>query len=291
LLRCCEAYSAVKCTPAGPYCQYIPAGRAEGSQPQRRSASPAKDRSYPSRNIRGVDWGARLAIGFVFSGIIAVFAQRLKALTSSGAWAAVAVGTTLFAGGGWTWLMLVGTFFVTASILTRWDPRGEATPHRSMDAGGRRWDQVAANSGIAALAAVMHGLTGSPLAFGAAAGAVGAATADTWATELGRWSPAQPRLITNWNIVAPGTSGGITAVGTAGAAAGALLVSVTAAALAGNASVHPAFLAVLTGGLSGAIVDSILGATVEGRCRWINNSAVNLLATAWGAGVVLVIVR
>jgi uncharacterized protein (TIGR00297 family) len=233
----------------------------------------------------------RLATGLAFSGIIAIFAQRLRALTISGAWAAAVVGTALFAGGGWNWLTLVGTFFVTTSILTRWDPRGDATAYRSMDAGGRRWDQVAANGGIAAVAAVIHGLTGAPLAFWAAAGAVGAATADTWATELGRWSPAQPRLITSWHIVTPGTSGGITAVGTAGAAAGALLIGGTAAALAGDASARPVFLAVLAGGLSGAIVDSFLGAVAEGRYRWINNSVVNLLATAWGAGVVLVALR
>jgi uncharacterized protein (TIGR00297 family) len=233
----------------------------------------------------------RVAIGLVFSGIIAVSAHRLRTLTISGTWAAVLVGTTLFAGGGWTWLALVGAFFVTSSILTRWDPRGEGTPHRSMDVGGRRWDQVTANGGVAAVAAVIHGWTGSPLAFWAAAGAIGAATADTWATELGRWSPARPRLITNWQIVTSGTSGGITAVGTAGAAAGALLIAAIATALAGHAPVHSAFLAVLTGGLSGALVDSFLGAAVEGRYRWINNSVVNLLATVWGAGVVLVILR
>jgi uncharacterized membrane protein len=39
------------------------------------------------------------------------------------------------------------------------------------------------------------------------------------------------------------------------------------------------------------LLDSLLGATVEGRMRWINNSMVNLLATTWGAGVVLVMFR
>ena len=44
-------------------------------------------------------------------------------------------------------------------------------------------------------------------------------------------------------------------------------------------------IAVLAGGFSGALLDSVLGATIEGRFPWIGNSLINLLATAWGAGV------
>jgi uncharacterized protein (TIGR00297 family) len=234
-----------------------------------------------------VDWALRVAVGLVISGVIGVAARRQRILTVSGAWAALLVGTTLFAGGGWTWLVLVGAFFATSSILTRWHPRSERTRQRSLDATGRRWDQVAANGGIAALAAAIHGFTGWPLAFGAAAGAIGAATADTWATELGRWSPSAPRLITTWRVVSHGTSGGMTILGTSGALAGALLIGGVASALAHGAPGHPGLLAVVLAGFSGATVDSLLGATVEERFRWVNGSVVNLLATAWGAGIML----
>ena len=77
----------------------------------------------------------------------------------------------------------------------------------------------------------------------------------------------------------------ITAFGTAAAGAGALLISGAATALAQGAAGHPA--AVLAAGFSGAMVDSLLGATIEGRYPWASNSVVNLVATAWGAGVVL----
>ncbi len=50
-------------------------------------------------------------------------------------------------------------------------------------------------------------------------------------------------------------------------------------------------LAVLVGGFSGAVVDSLLGATVEARYRWVGNSVVNFLATTWGAAVVLAALR
>jgi len=235
-----------------------------------------------------VQWGLRLAEGIAVSGAAALLARRLEALTPSGAWAAAITGTVLVAGGGWAWLGLVGIFFATSSFLTRWGPRAQGEASRSSpvsDVAGRRWDQVAANGGVAAFAAAIHGLTGSPLAFAAAAGAIAEATADTWATEVGRWSRTRPRLITTWRSVPHGTSGGITAFGTAAAGAGALLISGAATALAQGAAGHPA--AVLAAGFSGAMVDSLLGATIEGRYPWASNSVVNLVATAWGAGVVL----
>jgi len=208
-------------------------------------------------------------------------------LTPSGAGAATALGVVLVVGGGWAWLALVGVFFATASILSRWEPPGRNDPHRSLDLAGRRWDQVAANGGIAALAAAAHGFLGSPLAFEAAAGAIAAATADTWATEVGRWSPSPPRLITTGAMVPHGRSGGITPVGTAASVGGALLIAGAAAALTARPLVSPVLLAVLAGGFTGALVDSLLGATFEGRVRWVDNSLINLIATAWGAGVVL----
>lgn len=66
-----------------------------------------------------MDWPPRLLIGAAGSGCFAGVAFRLKALTGSGAWAAAVAGTLLFWGGGWMWVVLVGTFFVTSSLLTR----------------------------------------------------------------------------------------------------------------------------------------------------------------------------
>lgn len=210
----------------------------------------------------------------------------MLALTRSGAWAAAICGAVLYAGGGWTWVVLMGVFFVTASVLTRLESRS-ADSHRSLDRMGRRWDQVAANGGVAVAAAAIHSLTASPTTFAAAAGAIAVATADTWGTEIGRWSPVPPRLITSWIPVPHGRSGGVTLLGTLGVAAGALLIGVSAALL--ERTPHPgSFAAVVTiAGFSGAIVDSLLGATVEGRLRWVGNNFINLAATAWGAGAAL----
>ncbi len=45
--------------------------------------------------------------------------------------------------------------------------------------------------------------------------------------------------------------------------------------------------AVALAGATGMVVDSYLGAALEGRVRWIDNEVVNLLATSSGAAAAL----
>ena len=181
-------------------------------------------------------------------------------LTRRGVVAALAVGLATVWGFGWRGLVLLLAFFISSSLL-------------SAKGGGRNARQVIANGGVAALAA----LVGS---WAACAGALAAATADTWASEIGRHSRTPPRLITNGRSVPAGTDGGMTLLGTLGGMAGAGLI-------AGLASVAEprALTAVATAGVFGMLLDSVLGATVQGAFRWLDNDAVNLAATLGGASV------
>lgn len=187
----------------------------------------------------------------------------MKWLTTGGVVAALAVGGATAWGLGWRGVVLLFAFFISGSLLTR----------LAGGAGGQRnYRQVLANGGLAALAALLGSW---PLA----AGALAAATADTWATEIGAFSPHAPRLITSWRAVAPGTDGGITLLGTAGGAAGACLLAGLTALL--FAPPPAAFRVVLGAGLVGMFADSLLGATVQGQV--IDNDVVNFAATATGA--------
>jgi len=225
----------------------------------------------------------RAAIGAVVSAATAVLAYRLRVLTPSGAWAAATCGTLLYAGGGWRWLVLVGVFFVTSSILTRLEPLQAAKQRSSLDRWGRTWDQVAANGGVPALAAAVFALTSSPAAFTAAAGATAAATADTWASELGRWSPVAPRLVTTGTVVPIGSSGAISFAGTLAGAAGALLIGVVAAMLSMSKPEVRQVAVIAAAGVVGMFVDSVLGATAERRWPWAGNSLINFVTTGSGA--------
>jgi uncharacterized protein (TIGR00297 family) len=216
-------------------------------------------------------------------------------LTRGGLVAASTVGAGVTWGLGWRGLLLLAVLLLSGSLLTQLTERRGAR---------RTARQVLANGGVAAIAA----LVGS---WSAAAGAIAAATADTWATEIGAFSPFPPRLITSGRVVTRGTSGGITVLGTLGGVAGALCMAGLASAL-GVGDAAPGTLAVIaTAGVAGMIADSLLGASAQARfecpacdarfergstvChepvrlargwRWLDNDGVNLVATACGAAV------
>ena len=146
-----------------------------------------------------------------------------------------------------------------------------------------------ANGAVAALLAVWAGISPTPWVHAAFAGAIAASTADTWATEIGLLSKAPPRLITARVLgtraeVPPGTSGGVTWLGTFGACIGAAVIAGSSAAW-----LHTAFGRVWLAGFIAMTVDSILGAMVEGRWRWTTNDTVNLIATAVGAALAVLL--
>lgn len=188
----------------------------------------------------------------------------MKWLTPAGAAAALVVGTATAWGTGWRGFGLLLAFFVSGSLLTK-------------DGGRRTARQVVANGGVAAAAALL----GSWPAF---AGAIAAAAADTWATEIGAHSRTPPRLITTGTPVPAGANGGVTLLGTAGGVCGAAVIG----ALFWLLGPHPGRGAVVVAGAGvfGMLFDSLLGATLQGpEDRWLDNNAVNLAMTLAGAAI------
>jgi uncharacterized protein (TIGR00297 family) len=273
----------------------------------------------------------RLALGLLLSSLIGIAARRRGSLSASGVWGAILTGTLVFGFGGWGAGLLLIAFFVSSSLLSHFKER-DARKQRAaetFDKGGQRdlW-QALANGGAATLLAVLGGLAmlsgDAALAgvlFTGMAGALAAANADTWATELGVLSTSPPRLITHLGkTVAPGTSGGITGAGTLAALAGATFISVLHLIFMGlglNVSAAQAgavvLIAVIAGGVAGSLFDSFLGATVQAMYysekrqketekpvekdgslnrpirgwRWLSNDWVNFIATLFGAGVAM----
>lgn len=216
----------------------------------------------------------------------------MRWLTPRGLVAACAVGVAVTWGLGWPGLVVLAAFFLSGSLLTQLAER--SGPRRTAK-------QVLANGGVAALAALLGSWPG-------AAGAIAAAAADTWATEIGAFSPIPPRLVTSWRRVTRGTSGGITLLGTVGGVAGAALIAALAVSLSPRGTA-PGFRVLAVAGVTGMLADSLLGATLQGKyecpacdarfergntvChepvrltsgrRWLDNDAVNFAATVVGA--------
>ena len=231
---------------------------------------------------------------------VAAAAWRAKALTPAGAVAACAVGTTIFALGGWAGTGALLVFFGTSTALSRW--RRRAKEALGYEKGGRRdAGQVLANGGVAAvclLLPLVAPVLDSHRAFGLMLGALAAANADTWATEIGSALGAPTIDLRTGRTAAPGTSGAVSLPGTLAALAGAALPGCFAGSVAGWGIVTAA-------GLMGAFGDSLLGATVQAQWRdparpgrwteraqseppargqnWVGNDLVNLACTGLGA--------
>ncbi|MCG8348691.1 MAG: DUF92 domain-containing protein, partial [Chloroflexales bacterium] len=213
----------------------------------------------------------RIILGLAFSFAIGALAYWRRSLTASGWLGAVITGTLTFGFGGWSWGLTLITFFSTSSMLSRYkEAIKERQAAEKFSKGGRRdLGQTLANGGIGSVLALLYGLIGEPSWLLAAfLGVMATVTADTWATELGVLSSHKPRLITTGRPVAPGTSGGITLLGTSASAAGSLIIGlamlcffIVGEALAGRPLTFPWWmvLAALPGGVFGSLCDSLLG--------------------------------
>jgi uncharacterized protein (TIGR00297 family) len=259
----------------------------------------------------------QIAIGFILGVIIAYLAWRARSLKRSGAWAAALVGGLVFGLGGLAWAAVLLTFFISSSALSRLFIQRKSRVEEKYAKGSQRdWGQVLANGGLGALLAIANWLLPEQIwPWIAFTGAMAAVTADTWATELGVFSPTPARLITNGKMVERGTSGGVTALGYLAVLGGATLVGFVAAIFDPG---HALLLigGAMLGGLAGSTVDSLLGATLQSiyycptcqketerhpnhSCgtltisrrgwRWMNNDWVNFLCSLVGAGMALLV--
>ena len=213
----------------------------------------------------------QILTGAVLAGAAAALAYRLGMLNRSGAIAAAGLGTLVFGLGGWEWSLVLIVFFASSSALTRLLGANKRDLNSAFSKGGQRdAGQVLANGGAAGLMVVAHAVWPQAVwPWAAFCGALAAANADTWATELGVLSKAAPRLITTFRPVVRGTSGGVTAVGTLASLGGSLLIAACGVGLlppdmAGGS--QPGQLAAALGmaGLLGGLADSALGASLQG---------------------------
>jgi uncharacterized protein (TIGR00297 family) len=210
----------------------------------------------------------QLAIGFLLATLVAFAAYRVHSLSRSGALAAAFVGTIIFGIGGLQWAILLMTFFITSTALTRAFKKRKQSLNEKFSKGGQRdAGQVFGNGAVATLFAALHFFFPHEvwpwLGFAAALAAV---NADTWATELGVLNPNLPRMITDLRKrVEKGTSGGVSLFGTGAALLGSALIAALAVLFPPDGLVlnFGNGLLITLAGLAGSLFDSLLGATVQ----------------------------
>ncbi|MCC6299242.1 MAG: DUF92 domain-containing protein [Anaerolineales bacterium] len=258
-----------------------------------------------------------LFYGFLLALLIASLAYRARSLSKSGALAAALLGTIIFGLGGVAWAVLLLTFFITSSALSRaFKKRKQGLNEKYSKGDQRDAGQVFGNGGLAAAFVIVHYFfPESDIGWIGFAASLAAVNADTWATELGVLNPSAPRMITDLRKrVEKGTSGGISLVGTLASLAGSALIALLASLMTDHWS-H--FLPITFSGLAGSLFDSFLGATVQAMyfcpkdsketekhplhtCgtetvhlrgwKWLTNDWVNFACGVFGAAVAIAII-
>ena len=260
---------------------------------------------------------AVFTLGMFLALIVALVSYRAKFLDAGGAAVTFLLGTVIFGVGRWTFSAPILAFFFLSSLLSKLGRKRKRQVVGIFEKSSCRdlW-QVLANGGIAVALLFLWNYFPDNFWYLLFLGSLAAVTADTWGTEIGILSKSIPRSIINFKKVPIGASGGITVLGTAGAALGSLILVTVGWLFSPHASPRTMggyeFAIVLIAGLLASLVDSVLGATVQAqyRCpacgkttektlhcnaqvtqlqrgfRWINNDVVNAFCAL--SGVLLV---
>jgi uncharacterized protein (TIGR00297 family) len=229
------------------------------------------------------------ALALLINGVLIALAQRLPLLTRAGWVHAGVLGTLLLGSLDWPGWWAVVLYLVLGSLVTRLGFRRKQEQGLAESRGGRRgpenvWGSAATGAALA-LFSVWPAAPLLLLKLGFAA-SFSAKLADTFGSEIGKRWGRHTVLITTLRPVAPGTEGAISVEGTAASLVGSALMALVMLELGllGGAASWALVSAV---GLVATLLESLIGAGLQQRCRWLSNELVNALQTAIAAALAM----
>ena len=236
--------------------------------------------SYVEFSLSAPLWLTGLATNVV----VAAAGYAARTVTLSGAIVGAAIGTSIFGAIGWQgWVLLFATFLAASAASRTGLARKESLGIAEAREGRRGAGNAIANTGVAAIAAILAGIdvhpTAATLAFVAALVAGGA---DTIASEIGKAYARRTFSVTTFRSVQPGTSGAMSLEGTVAGLVGAALLGGVAIALGLLAA--SSLLLIVIAATVGSLVESWLGATLE-EPGILNNDLLNFINTTVAAAV------
>lgn len=230
---------------------------------------------------------SELLISLILVMILLLVSRFYDFLDLGGLVAALSVGLLVSLLGHWTWLIVLMSFLIMSSIVTKWRYEDKALLSvEESNEGKRGWKNVLANGGGASLIAIINYLLGGhDFAYLAFCACVGVASSDTLASEIGSLDP-RTRIITTLEAVPAGTNGGMSPTGTIAAFYGGLIIAIISTLLGAlNGDIIPPlffFICITVIGWLGCQLDSLLGALFENR-GYLGKHSVNFISTISGS--------
>ena len=220
-------------------------------------------------------------LALLINTVLIALAQRLPLLTKRGWVHAGLLGTLLLGSLDWPGWWAVVFYLLLGSLVTKLGFRRKQDLGLAEARGGQRgpenvWGSAATGAALAVLTVLPSAPT-QLLLIGFAA-SFAAKLADTCGSEIGKRWGRHTLLITSLRPVPPGTEGAISLEGTAASAAGSALMALVMLQL-GLLARGGAWLLVALVGLVATLIESLIGATLQPRFRWLSNEWVNALQT------------
>ncbi len=214
--------------------------------------------------------------------ITVYFSVKLKKLSLAGAITGGVIAWCIFAGAGFTGIVLLGLFFIIGSWVTSFKIIAkEALGAAEKQCGKRNAGQVMANGAVPGILGLLAWkIPGCAAWFQCMMGAaLAAATADTISSELGTLYGKKFYNVLSFKTDQRGENGVVSNEGTLLGLLGAVIIALTYS-LGFGFTIHAVWIVIA--GAAGNIADSILGATLE-RKQLIKNDTVNFINTAFAA--------
>ena len=229
--------------------------------------------------------------GWIIVGLIVlagILTYMLRKLTLVASITAIGIAVLIYTAAGWASLTMLAVFFILGTAATSYKKSSKINLHLSeAHETQRRTSQVIANSGIAAVIAILA-LTVpavSEVSVIMIAGSFSAGTGDTLSSEFGNVHGRNFYNIVTLKKDVRGLDGVISLEGTIAGILGSAVIASTYCAIFGW---NIAFAVILIAGIVGNLFDSYMGALFERR-GLLGNDVVNFLNTMVGALTAVVI--
>jgi uncharacterized protein (TIGR00297 family) len=228
---------------------------------------------------------------------IATLAPK-KLLTPAGLLHAGALGVLLWGTLGWQGYGVMMFYFLAGSLVTRIGmAEKEALGIAEKRSGARGPENVWGSALIGSFCAVgiflltwnasVEALQWVPLLKLGYVASIGTKLADTCGTEIGKAYGQRTFLITTLKPVPRGTEGAVSLEGTMAGIVGSILLAALAWAVG---LISPVGIAICTiAAFIATNIESLIGATIEGKFGWLTHDVVNILNTLIGAIVAILL--